>query len=459
MKKLELKKSLGLLTFLLVFGSFSWFACYQLSFERIINQLERNGFSFVFFFGLFSACVVGLFMLYQAILVCFYKPVSKWESDEEMPGCTVIVPAYNEGSAVATTLRSLLKSDYPQDKFEIIAINDGSKDDTWNWIKLAAGESNGVIKAIDLEKNGGKKAALYRGFHEAKHEIVVTIDSDSIVEKSTISNLVLPFAKKHVGGVAGTVRVANINQGFIPRMLDIFFVFSCDFLRCGQSTIGSVLCSPGAVSGFRKEALLPHLDGWLNQTFCGQPSHIGEDRALTSILLRNGYHVVLQRDARITTNVPTDYPQLCRTLIRWTRGDVREGLLMSRHFFSHLPGSFRILGLELILLFQLFGLIMPLFAVPTLVWIAFDTPESLPMLAAYSLVICWLWASIPAVLYAEKEGPFKAILAFFVGIFNLLALSWVCVYSWITMRNSKWMTRDVKKQSADECIQSEPRIS
>ena len=131
---------------------------------------------------------------------------------------------------------------------------------------------------------------------------------------------------------------------------------------------------------------------------------------------------------------------------------------MSKHFFSRMPGSFRILGLELILLFQIFGLIMPLFAFPTLLWIAFDSPESLPMLGAYSLVICWLWASIPAVLYAEKEGPFKAVLAFFVGIFNLLALSWVCAYSWITMRNSKWMTREVKKAS-DECVQSEPRIS
>jgi hypothetical protein len=90
-------------------------------------------------------------------------------------------------------------------------------------------------------------------------------------------------------------------------------------------------------------------------------------------------------------------------------------------------------------------------AFPTLLWIAFDSPESLPMLGAYSLVICWLWASIPAVLYAEKEGPFKAVLAFFVGIFNLLALSWVCAYSWITMRNSKWMTREVKKEDEQAC--------
>ena len=445
--------------FLAFFGGISWMVCYRISLFKVINTVERYGYGFVFFFGLAVAAGTVLFMLFQALLVCFYRPVRKWNSKDPLPGCTVIVPAYNEGSAVADTLRSLLKSDYPHDHFEIIAINDGSKDDTWNWIKLAAGESNGLIRCINLEKNGGKKAALYRGFHEAKFELVITIDSDSIVEKDTVSNLVLPFADQKVGGAAGTVRVANMDQGFIPRMLDIFFVFSCDFMRCGQSTIGSVLCSPGAISAFRRSALLPCLDEWLNQTFCGVPSHIGEDRALTSLLLRSGYHVVLQKNATITTNVPTDYPQLCRTLIRWTRGDVREGLLMCRHFFRSFPTDFRTFALQLNLIFQLSGLILPLLSIPVVLYLAVEYPYSLPMLGAYTLAICWLWATVPALLYAGKESPGKAVLAFFVGIFNLVALSWICVYSWITMRNSKWLTREVKKSGSESIARTSPRIS
>jgi len=459
MKMIDWKKLFGITVFTGCFGIVSWMFCYRISLTRIAEMVERHGYELPFYFGLTVAVLTAGFMLFQAILVCFYKPASRWPADRPLPGCTVIVPAYNEGSAVADTLRSLLKSDYPADKLEIIAINDGSKDDTWNWIKLAAGESNGLIRAINLEKNGGKKAALYRGFHEAKHELVITIDSDSIVESSTIANLVLPFADSKVGGAAGTVRVANINQGFIPKMLDIFFVFSCDFLRCGQSTIGAVLCSPGAISAFRKSALLPHLDMWLNQTFCGLPSHIGEDRALTSILLRNGYHVVLQKEAQITTNVPTDYPQLCRTLIRWTRGDVREGLLMCQHFFRTFPKSWRIAALQLNLIFQLSGLILPLCSIPVLFWLIIFEPETLPMLGAYAIAICWLWATIPALLYAEKESPLKAVLAFGVGLFNLVALSWICAYSWITMRNSKWMTREVKKENSSGIASSSPRIS
>ena len=61
-------------------------------------------------------------------------------SDEELPKCTVIVPAYNEGEYVLTALRSVAACDYPAGKLEIIAVNDGSQDDTWEWMRKAEQE-------------------------------------------------------------------------------------------------------------------------------------------------------------------------------------------------------------------------------------------------------------------------------------------------------------------------------
>ena len=460
MLNINWKRLIESIIFAVVFGSVSFFVLYRASLEQIVEIVNGGKTPWLFWFGLITAFLTVFFMLYQAILVFFYKPVKKSIPMEKLPGCTVIVPAYNESSAVAETLRSLLKSDYPAEKLEIIAINDGSKDDTWNWIKLVSGESNGVIRPINLEQNGGKKAALYRGFHEAKHEIVITIDSDSIVEESTISNLILPFADSRIGGVAGTVRVSNLHEGFVPRMLDICFVFSCDFMRCAQSAIGAVLCSPGAISAYRKCAILPHLDSWLNQTFLGIPSHIGEDRALTSILLRNDYHVVLQHDAKVTTRVPTDYPQLCRTLLRWNRGDVREGLLMIRHFAKKFPPkSFRLALLQFNLVFQLLGLLLPLFALPAFVIFLFNGGYNLQIMSSYLISISWVWATVPALLYAERESPLKALWAFAVGIFSLFALSWICAYSWITMRNSKWMTRELRNKEETNHSAATSRLS
>ncbi len=459
MKQVDWKKAGSWAVFFLVIGFISYYGLYRMAGKCLVEFSAGGDYDFFFYFGMTVSFGMVFFMLFQAVCACFYKPVEQWESDAEQPGVTVIVPAYNEGSAVADTLRSLLKSDFPADKLEIIAINDGSKDDTWNWIKLVASESNGIITPVNFEQNQGKKAGLYYGFTHAKFDIAVTIDSDSIVEPDTLQNLILPFAKPEVGGVAGTVRVANLHEGFVPRMLDIFFVFSCDFMRCAQSTFGGVLCSPGAISAYRESALLPHLDGWLHHTFLGIPSHIGEDRALTSILLRNNFHVVLQHEAKVTTRVPTDYPQLCRTLIRWNRGDVREGLLMIKHFIKLMPcKKLRMNVLMFNLTFQLLNLTLPLIGAPMLAWMLIGNWSALSLAGSYILAVTWLWAIIPALLYAERESPLKALMAFVVGIFNLVALSWICAYSWITMRNSKWMTRNIKKQDENICP-SPKRIS
>ena len=205
---------------------------------------------------------------------------------------------------------------------------------------------------------------------------------------------------------------------------------------------------------------MPHLDSWLNQTFLGIPSHIGEDRALTSILLRNDYHVVLQHDAKVTTRVPTDYPQLCRTLLRWNRGDVREGLLMIRHFAKKFPPkSFRLALLQFNLVFQLLGLLLPLFALPAFVIFLFNGGYNLQIMSSYLISISWVWATVPALLYAERESPLKALWAFAVGIFSLFALSWICAYSWITMRNSKWMTRELRNKEETNHSAATSRLS
>ena len=436
-----------------VFAIFAWAAVNGVKSQSSVlfdegAKLERT----LVYISICSGIIPVFYLIFQSILVCFYKPVTQEVIDDsELPGCSIIVPAYNEGAAVAETLRSLLKSDYPAEKMEIIAINDGSADDTWNWITLVAGEANGRITAINLEQNQGKKHALHLGFKQAKHEIAVTIDSDSIVQPDTLRNLVLPFKDSRVGGSAGVVRVRNMHQGFIPRILDICFVFSCDFIRSAQSAIGAVLCSPGAISAYRRAALLPHLDGWLHQTFLGKPSTIGEDRALTSILLRNDYRVVLQNNALVETCVPVNYPQLCRTLIRWTRGDVREGLLMIRHFYKRFNfGDWRLTALKINLVCQLLGLMLPVIMFPLMIFTLVHCAGNLLFMASYSLFFTWLWATIPAVLYAHRETPLKAAWAFVSALFSLLALSWICIYSWITMNNPGWMTRDISKKDEME---------
>ena len=264
-------------------------------------------------------------LVWRIILVLRYKPIAG-VSDDQLPTCTIVVPAYNEGRQVFDTLKCLAASNYPREKIQLIAVDDGSVDDTWEWIKNAKKTLALPVLTIRQPLNQGKRQALYDGFKKSTGTVLVTVDSDSMVEPDTLRNLVTPFSVNPIiGAVAGNVRVLNQAQGIIPRMLDIVFVFSFDFMRASQSMFRTVTCTPWALSAYRKSAVIGVLDKWLNQTFLGRRANIGEDRAMTNMILRQGYDVVFQRNARVFTEVPVAYAQLCKMYLRWARSNVREG--------------------------------------------------------------------------------------------------------------------------------------
>ena len=135
----------------------------------------------------------------------------------------------------------------------------------------------------------------------------MTVDSDSVVEPDTLRLLNSPFADSKIAGVAGSIRVLNLQDGILPRMMDVNFVFGFEIMRSAQSVLGSVFCTPGALSAYRRAALLPFLDQWVDQKFFGEPAHIAEDRALATFLLAGDHRIVFQRNAVARTIIPSSY--------------------------------------------------------------------------------------------------------------------------------------------------------
>ena len=219
------------------------------------SQWVPKGFlGFLLFFGV-------LYNLLTIVLgtICYReKPILP---DDQLPSCTVIVPAYNEGEAVTIALKSILASNYPAGKLEIIAIDDGSRDDTWKWIAEAAAASNGRIRGVKLEQNRGKRHAIQYGAKLSKMDVIITVDSDSVVEADSIRYLTSPFVDPTVGAVAGSVQVSNLSDGVLPRMMDAHYAFSCCILRAANSVMRTVVCTPGALSAYRRSALMEFLGG------------------------------------------------------------------------------------------------------------------------------------------------------------------------------------------------------
>ncbi|MBQ7403995.1 MAG: glycosyltransferase [Lentisphaeria bacterium] len=377
-----------------------------------------------------------LYTLWQIILNLKYKTYPT-ESDEALPTCVVIVPAFNEGNQVYPSLMSILKSDYPQEKLQIITVNDGSADDTIEWMRKAEKDSGGRIKVIDLPENKGKRNAIYQGVMNSDAEIFVTVDSDSELLPDTIRKLVSPFVSdKKVGGVAGNIRVLNLNEGLIPHMLDVSFVFGFEFTRSAQSVIRTVFCTPGALSAYRRDILLPLLPGWVNEKFLGKPANIGEDRAISNLILEHGYDVVYQRDSVAFTKVPVTYYGLCKMFIRWARSNFRENFSMMRFAFKKYTWNW--IGLQINLFMQFVWMFTPtIFIFTSLYCIISDA-----LAFFYSVItVIMLWSTIPAFFYACRYSKNESLWSYVYGLFNFFALFWIAPYSLLTIHKSGWLTR------------------
>src|SRR6185437_4848488 len=133
-----------------------------------------------------------LLIVIRTIFWIFYRPAPAATRDSA-PRLTVIIPAYNEGAMVLQSIESAAKADYPHDRLEILVIDDGSKDDTWSYISQAAERYPGLVTALRQDRNRGKREALALGFSRARGEILVTIDSDSVIERGALLALAGPF--------------------------------------------------------------------------------------------------------------------------------------------------------------------------------------------------------------------------------------------------------------------------
>ncbi|MHB1846351.1 MAG: glycosyltransferase family 2 protein [Deltaproteobacteria bacterium] len=370
----------------------------------------------------------------RALLWLFYRPAP---AGSYLPTVTALVPAYNEGAMVRNALLSLARSDYPAARLQVIGIDDGSQDDTWRHMQAAARLHPDRIKLLRLARNSGKRAALSAGFAAATGEIIVTADSDCIVAPDAVREIVAPLADERVGAVAGKVVVHNRTGSLLTRMLAPQFLVTFDFLRASQSVAGTVLCCPGALAAYRFSALRPLLPAWLGQTFWGRSVGPGEDRYLTTLLLRSGLQSRYQSTAVVHTLVPVHYRGICRMMLRWDRSDVRESLAALLYWPRR-----RGLGLLAVPFVQA-NVIATLVGVPLSFVSAYVV---VVLLATHPLtgLIGLGSLGLPSLLGIGQalSADFSANSLLLIGYaYFYPALLWIQPYAALTLRDQAWMSR------------------
>jgi len=269
------------------------------------------------------------------------------------PPVSVLAPAFNEEASVVDNVRSLLMLDYPL--FEVILVNDGSKDATLATLITAfelkpsarsfeytvpckrirgVYESSAYPNLVVVDKiNGGKADALNSGLNLSLYPLFCAIDADSILESDALLRLVRPFLEAPgvtiaAGGVvrvangcdirAGRVREVKLVRRVLPLIQVVEYLRAFLFGRMGWSSGNSLLVISGAFGLFDKRVVV-QAGGYATDT-------VGEDIELVVRLHRHlhdrrqPYRIGFVPDPICWTEVPESLRVLRRQRTRWQRG-------------------------------------------------------------------------------------------------------------------------------------------
>lgn len=387
---------------------------------------------------LISAVVIITGIVFRTILWFRYKPMVL-EPGEELnwPSVSIIMPALNEEDLVEKAIDSIFACNYPQNKIEVICINDGSTDMTLFKMMRAKKKYGEKLKLINFRENQGKRRAIYVGLKMSKGEVIVTVDTDSKIGRSAIRNVVIPIIKdRRTGAVAGRVAVLNEKENFLTRMLAIRYSLSFNFGRAYQSIYGAVFCCPGALTAYRRDVLMKFIHDWVNQKFLGMTCTYGEDRALTTQILKAGYRTRFQSNAVVYTKVPSQFSDMSKMYLRWTRSYIRESIVFGQFMFTRYRDKHRVLP---IFDFFFLNLLHPfhVFSLGIITYSFFVNPlfilRHLALIVIVSFFLSLYYLRTNKSLAFLYGIPYALITAFF--------LWWIVPYAALTLKNRSWLTR------------------
>jgi biofilm PGA synthesis N-glycosyltransferase PgaC len=263
-----------------------------------------------YFFITFIAIIPGFMNAFVAMALLLDKRPRVSEG-HTYPPVTILVAGFNEAGSIASSLRSIFLQDY-EGSIHIIVINDGSTDNTLQVVTdLLSEHSN--LEVIDLQRNGGKAAALNQGLLQCKTDIVITIDADSYILKDGIRHLVGRYLSDPINtkAIAGEILIRNSRENWITKAQEWDYFLGIATIKRIQSLFQGTLVAQGAFSLYDKKTVI-ELGGW--------PEMVGEDIVLTWKILDAGHRVGHAENALAFTDCPNTLRKFINQRRRWSRG-------------------------------------------------------------------------------------------------------------------------------------------
>jgi hyaluronan synthase len=348
-----------------------------------------------------------------------------------LPAISVIIAAKNEEEHITESIENCFKARYPADLMEVLVIDDGSTDRTWDVLQDVQ-KRFPHLHCFRFEKNRGKRHGMALGATKAKGKILIFIDSDSNVEPEGFYRIVQPFADKRVGAVAGHTGVIVEEDNFLSKMEAVRYFVSQRVMKAAESVFNNVTCCPGPFSAYRRDAVMRVLPEWEMQRFFGTQATFGDDRSLTNFILRN-YRVVYHAGARCATYVPRQWKVFFKQQLRWKKSWFRETTVAVRFMWQKHPATvLAYYGSVLITIFSPFIAIRALFLLPLMLGSFSFVPYVLGLLLVYGFFGL-------VYNYYTRASRWYYGLAF--AVMYLCVLGFQNYYALLTVHKNHWGTR------------------
>jgi hyaluronan synthase len=409
--------------------------CLLLVLLKSSTILERQGsflfFAYTIFVTSFELSRILGAMLHQRVLAGIVPEA--FDDSLYEPSVTFVVPCMNEQDAIRKTVTTCFEADYPDDKLEVIVINDGSTDNTLSVLRELESTYE-RLTVVNWDVNRGKRHGMAEGFRRATGEVIIQLDSDSYIEPYSLRELVRPFQNSAIGAVCAHADPANANHNFLTRMQAAYYFMSFRILKSAESTFLTVFCCSGCSSAYRKEVVLPILDVWLNERFLGRPVTWGDDRALTNWVLRRGFRTIYTDRAQAYTICPQSLRQLLKQQIRWKKGWFVNSVFFVPFVLRRHPFVAFTYFIPLIFL----TLATPFMAAKALVY----QPLVEGVTPVYYVLGVFMIALLMTLYYRHvRRGNAYWTYMFVWSAINMVVLSFILFYALFTIQNRKWGTR------------------
>jgi len=379
------------------------------------------------------------------ILKCSVRGARIRKDYTYQPRVSVLMPCYNEGQTVYETIKSISHSNYPNDRLEVIAQDDCSADDSYQWMLEAQRDFTNIpIRAGRNAENSGKARTICNALHHSTGELIISIDSDCIFHPDAIRELAACFSEPGIGSVGGRVGVRNPNASTITAIQTFIYYAAFQLYKVPENWTRSVGCISGCLFAIRRELLLAIEPKVRARHWFGIPVNQGEDRFLTHQTLLHGYGTYINTDALCWTTVPATLSELFKQQLRWRRSVIRDLFFtlktLPQHIWKLHPNSVATLVLTPL------GAVVGLLAVLTMLSgdpMAWAGPTPLVIYLAIAAALGWAIRRYSTRERVSNPLAFGAYVAW-----SLVSSLFITPLALCTMDSRDWGTRTREQEAS-----------